>query len=69
MNQINVDDNLKVTFTAAEIAQVINHLSKGTFEFVAMPIEFLNARILEAHNNSKAPSGGGIAGAIADDKK
>lgn len=53
MNQINVDDNLKVTFTAAELAHIINHLSKGPFDFVAEPIGLLNNRILEAHEATK----------------
>ena len=66
--QINVGDNLEVTFKASELAQIINNLSSGA----ADTIGFLNNRILEAHSSSQAqtsesdpkPIGGGGGGPV-----
>lgn len=53
MNQINVDEKLKVTFTASELHHVINHLLKGSMEFVEFPVSILREGMLRAHNESQ----------------
>jgi hypothetical protein len=62
--QINVDDNLQVSFKAIDLVNIINHLGKGSFEFVEFPIQILRNGILNAHQLSALeeptkPIGGG----------
>lgn len=55
MNQIELPEDLPITFTAKEISEMMAHLSRGEYGFVAPIIGVLNERMLKAHKDSLEP--------------